>query len=410
MEDEAALEAAFLKSISHLPSEMQDLINKLRLIHTPYFHIVQNDTGVQANMPSPDRLAIDGAKELYSCHLNVNFTKFFAGTNFAGRCNKGGSGYDVRELATLPTLKQRCERLKIDFYSPNTFQSTLKYAEDALVRDSKGRMVPRVAGECVPVNELLPGHFARSYLENRKGGPYDLDRLVYQFNASYCFQELADDNVYYARLPHGFRKTPQGRIVFHMWDGDLFQGWQARIIELESEDSRFRYYYHPYTFQWFPYQMRQGGEWVPYVTAHPTIDMTNFKMSKYTIGAGTKSRASLMGLAAAIAHPSNTVFIVEGVLDAGRIGPPAVSVQGKGIGVGQMDLLTNARRDGFPAFTNYCVIADNDEGGKELQKNVEQMFGTRSICVNSITIPGRFNDVGEMPQAEVDEMIRPYLI
>jgi DNA primase len=85
----------------------------------------------------------------------------------------------------------------------------------------------------------------------------------------------------------------------------------------------------------------------------------------------------------------HTAFIVEGPLDAGRIGPGAVALLGKYMSERHADLLVSK-------FKKLVVVADNDKAGKEMATRIKQLMSERLVDLTFVDIPDQYKDVGEM--------------
>ena len=105
---------------------------------------------------------------------------------------------------------------------------------------------------------------------------------------------------------------------------------------------------------------------------------------------------TLMGVDAAIKFnkvlglKKPTAFIVEGPLDAARIGPGCVALLGKYMSERHADLLVSK-------FKRLIVVADNDKAGQEMANRIKQLMSERSVEVIFVDIPEQYKDVGEMP-------------
>jgi hypothetical protein len=114
-----------------------------------------------------------------------------------------------------------------------------------------------------------------------------------------------------------------------------------------------------------------------------------------------------MGLDAAIRFNSIlgkekvTWFIVEGPLDAGRIGPPALAILGKYMSEYQAAVVAKH-------FSKAVIVADNDFSGKSMKEICKKVLGLK-MEVDTLEVPDGFKDIGEMSQAEATKMIQPYL-
>ena len=93
----------------------------------------------------------------------------------------------------------------------------------------------------------------------------------------------------------------------------------------------------------------------------------------------------------------DTVYVVESTFDAIRLdqnGIPAVATLGSNVSRSQIDMLKKY-------FNNIVVIGDNDDAGKSMQNNILDKVGKRATL---ISIPKRFKDVGDMTDADIQEL------
>jgi DNA primase len=97
-----------------------------------------------------------------------------------------------------------------------------------------------------------------------------------------------------------------------------------------------------------------------------------------------------------------TACIVEGPLDAARIGPGAVALLGKYMSERHADLLVRK-------FKKLIVVADNDKAGQEMAKRIKELMSERRAEVVFIDIPDQYKDVGEMTYEAAIEMIFKHL-
>lgn len=94
----------------------------------------------------------------------------------------------------------------------------------------------------------------------------------------------------------------------------------------------------------------------------------------------------------------DTVYVVESSFDAIRLdqnGMAAVATLGANVTNNQIELLKKY-------FNNVAVVADNDDAGKSMQNLILDKVGKRATI---IPIPQRFKDVGEMQDADIQELI-----
>ena len=371
--------------VTYVSDKHKQLAAQLALLHGKV-RLARESAGIHAYMASPACLLKDGIIELTKLHLAVNLDKYIAGTDLCGQCMKTSKAYRMTSLLRYPPLKER----GIQNITPQVFEADTN--PDYLELDAKGNKVPKGPGECQLLTELPAGHPALEYLAARG---YDPAKLVAQFRASFCHQERSD--LHWRPMPGGFKATPQGRIVFFMDMMGVQAGWQARVLEVERKHAR--YYLHPYEGQWVAVQQRlkPGSPWVPI----PGFE--NWDPAKYLLAYGSKRNSSLMGLDAAIAFNKDQkrklCVLVEGPLDAGRIGPPGIAIMGKFFSENQSKLITTN-------FDDVVFIGDNDEAGKQAKQKVYERLGTApGIRLLLPDLPRTFKDVGEMTDQQAQEFL-----
>jgi 5S rRNA maturation endonuclease (ribonuclease M5) len=375
--------------LQKLSKEEQRIIVRLAFIHGPIDVKLRSDGDLMVNMPCPDCLKLS-RKEFFSRHLGVDIGRKYIKEKqpWCGRCNKTSKPYNLDQLLSMPTLEHRGIK-------PPASRITICMEG---INDNKAGGKPKPPGDVIPVTLLPSNHHAIQYLNSR--GFYDMMSLYNQFETSYCYKAL--EGQYYGRGMLGFDKTPQGRLVFFLKTDGEDKGWQARI--LEKTDSEGKYYFHPHTQSWYKHSVLVDGVWTP------LSGLEELKITKYVIGAGTLSTHTIMGFDAACRHPGDAVIIVEGVLDAAKVGPPAVSMQGKSISDIQVRMITNRyNADGTRKFKRVAVAADNDEAGEYLKERVIHCFQSLGIPVEAVTVPKQYKDIGEMPDREAKELLKDYI-
>jgi len=97
--------------------------------------------------------------------------------------------------------------------------------------------------------------------------------------------------------------------------------------------------------------------------------------------------------------PYDTVYVVESSFDAIRLdqaGLPAVATLGSNVPKSQLELLTKH-------FNNVIVVPDNDEAGQDMAKRIIEKVGPRATVIG---LPSRFKDIGDMTDADIQELTR----
>ena len=280
---------------------------------------------------------------------------------------------------------------------------------ECLVDDGNGNLVPPDPGDVVPINTLPPLHPATEYLLSRN---FNLDSLYKQLGCSYCITEAPENpakGIYYKKLPSNFRDTPQGRIIFYAHVNKVQVGWQARIIERVSDDAK--HYWHPYYNRWVAMERKnEAGKWeaIPEMEIRRPNYSLLWKPSKYKTAFGMARNDVLMGYDAAVDFNKTlnlkapTVFLAEGPLDAGRIGPGCLALLGKYLSDKHAELLL--RR-----FKKLVYFADNDKAGMEATARIKSVFSGKNIKVIFAKVPEPYKDLGEMPNLDAITLAYNYL-
>lgn len=376
-----------LQKTSSAPTELtpqqQRLAEDLMRCHGNV-KIAREANGLHFYIACPECLAGEkGETELWKMHLAMNVDKYIRGNTGAAQCMRTGKLFRIDELTFWPPLEQRGYTS-----GPAKIIDIPLISGEFHEEDEKGRMVPKGPGETIPLNSLPFDHPAVVYLHSRK---FSLVALSNQFAAQYCVKERTD--IRYRRLLHGFRATPQGRVVFYIYHHGVRVGWQARILELEDE--QHRYYWHPYKECWMAVESRETPE-SPWSLMEGWED---WDPAKYIMAHGARRNSILMGFDAARAWNAyhkpkkKFCFLNEGPLDAGRLGPPAVATCGKFLSEQQAVML-------MAAFDVIIIVPDNDVHGNRLYECAGQWIGAKRELV-VVNPPGNRKDPGAMADEEV---------
>jgi hypothetical protein len=352
---------------------------------------------IELQVADPVLLEQDGDKELTSRHLYINVDKVVNEQHFkAARCVKDGRVYDVRSLLNMLPIEERALNIpKSRVKRRVSVVDRLKY----MTRDEYGNMIPQGPGEFIYLNEIKdPEHPAIEYVTKRG---FSAEQLTEQFGAAFCYAE--NPNLPYKKLPGGFRATPQGRIVFFIKQLGVNRGWQARRLERETgKDVQFL---HPYRNEWVTIGEKRNGEMhlLPEflgstIGKSPGALMKN----KYVIGMGVEKSQTLMGFDAALSWSKETgdktIGIVEGVLDAARLGPPFCSIMGLRLSTNQASLIANH-------FERVVYTPDNDRTKKNAEifcESVESLLAEKDIELVKAPPPVEAEDAGDMGNSQVE--------
>lgn len=374
--------------------------------------IRKENQGVHLYMPSPKCLEEDGKREIQACHLTVNADRYLGLGKFINKkgtynadasalCHKTDTRYLVSELLAMPPLEERG--------IPNAPRGELiKASHDRyLVDDGNGNMIPAHPGKVIPIIDLPEDHPAVIYLRDRG---YNLSLLHLQFRCGYCFEETPESkehSLFYKRMPQGFKDTPQGRIIFYVDMEGVQNGWQARVID--KCEGNTKYYLHPYSQAMTPVYTRESEESEWTLMDSYADDRYNWKPSKYKTGQGALRNQLLMGYDAAVRwnailkHEVPFCVLVEGPLDAGRIGPPGVAMLGKYLSRNQALALRSR-------FRRVIFIPDTDKAGKASKDRfLDVMSEFTDMQYDILELPDSFKDVGEMTYEQVWKLIKQIL-
>ena len=284
------------------------------------------------------------------------------------------------------------------------FKVTGADSSKCLVYDENKNLIPDGPGEVISLLNLSKDHVSVKYLQDRG---FDITSLVGQFNCSWCFEEAPeskDMGRFYKNLPGGFKDTSRCRIIFEAWIDGVRKGWQARM--LDRTVNNVVEIYHPYDEEFV-----KVFELDPETKKPSTLLLGNdtnpkaFDISKYKTGFGVKRTQVLLGFDAMLQwnkeNNKSVAVLVEGPLDAGKLGPPAVSMMGKFLSEGQANLFKNK-------IDKVLFIRDNDAAGLETSKKVIDLLQRYVKVVKPLELPRQFKDLGEMSMDEAAAFVEPY--
>lgn len=393
------------------------LAEALANIHGPV-HITQERSGLHLYMASPVCLEQYGRDELHKRHLAVNVSKYLRigqwaakGGRRAGRidscaqCMKTSTPYTITQLLHMPPLSAR---------GIKDTGATVKVVDNSawLTTDPSGNTIPIGPGDVIPVTQLPPEHPAVWYLTQYRK-PYDLERLWRQFRCSFCWREFPESlqpRRRYRPLPAGMKDTPQGRIIFFADQEGIQKSWQGRVIDMIDSAQGVRYVLHPYTGAWTPVESRHpDGKFRPL----PEIQQSKYdwSLTKYRNARGSSRNDILFGLDAAVmwnrqqgrTGRDTVAGLVEGPLDAGRVGPPFVALTGKFISPDQADILATR-------FRRVIFVSDTDPVGLQSREAAAAMFAGRMdlkiIKLEEFGQQGK--DLGDLSNEDAETIIKPY--
>jgi hypothetical protein len=379
-------------SPGELTERQRKICEALSRIHGDV-NVARESSGIHLYMSCPCCLEEDGKVEMSRKHLTINLTKL-VDQKHAGAilCMKRKTKYQFQQLIEMPNLEQRGYKY-IYREGENDFSVSRKTKLEEI---KPGLWVPKLPGETIPLGNLDEDHPAIQYLLGRNFVPSVLEE---QFAASWCVEELDDENIFYRRGPKGFHDTPQDRIIFFAYqDGDRV-GWQGRYLETKSDTQHE--VFHPYRHRWEAIRTRSG----PGEPWEPVEGLEKFSMSKYLTAAGMSRNQMLMGYDATrrfnadITFNHRFVILTEGPLDAGRFGPPACPTLGKFVSIAQLRL---ARQLG----QRIIYVSQNDDDkpenpAKAARERLRKMSVEVGIPIEIVLPPPGVSDVGELASNDI---------
>jgi hypothetical protein len=397
-------------SSTELPQRVLNLAERLSKIHGRVT-AARETSGIQLYMGCPRCLELEGERALTTMKFSVNASRFFVTDQWARRtgtynversasCMKCKFSPNVEELLTMSPLT---ERGHVNRESAVVVGSLSR----KLVPDGNGHMVPPGPGKVQSLLDLPKDHPGRWYIESRG---YDILTLEEQFGVCWCYEELpasTELNIFYANLPKGFRNTPQGRVIFFASMYGALMSWQGRIPEYV--DGNHKYYWHPYQNQWTLCEIRDYNEkgelkWMP--TAEIKAHRLDWNLNKYKSATHSSRNETLFGLDAAISWSQRagkaTCLLMEGPLDAGRFGAPAVAQIGSSLSPQQANMLLNS-------FRKIVYIQDKGEAGEKSLATVKGHLEGRCELIFE-NLPDGINDPGDLPQALANEIYLKHLV
>ena len=405
-----------------VPREVRMLAESLSRLHGP--SVIRNESnGYHIYLPCPECLLTDGRKELHSKHLTVNASRYKQLEDWTGKhglldeeyardfsavCHKNDIRFKVTDLLNERIYQTLDKRGIKDVNSHVASASTVRY--ECLIDDGKGNMVPQDPGEVIPLSSLPSQHPAILYLQDRN---YSIETLESQFNCGYCETEAPENStkgIYYKKLPLDFKDTSQGRIIFYAYINNVQVGWQARIID-RVINGNIKQYWHPYKKIWINVEYKQNGKWcvLPGVETKQYNIERIWKPSKYKTAFGMPKNEVLMGVDAAVqfnkimALKKPTAFIVEGPLDAGRIGPGGIAMLGKYLSDSQANILVRK-------FKRLIMVMDNDAAGVSAKLRIQKVMQDKAVDIIFAEVPSAYKDIGEMAQKDATNFAYSYLI
>lgn len=382
---------------------VQQLQERLSEIHGP-ISIRHEASGKHLTLACPLCLQAYGRREFNSKHLQINVDKYFGLGQHSQRfltlqtvkkkgyaqCMKEHGPFSMDQILGWPTLQER----GIDNVEPRIIDQG--DGSRYLIPDIRGYMIPDHPGKVIPLTSLPKSHPATLYLETRD---YDPVLLHSQFRAAWCVEEAPEGEQYrrfYRKHGHGWKSTPQGRIIFYSDVSGIQACWQARFLELDLAGDR--YVWHPYRESWETRPAWSKGQ----------------EPIKYYTAPGARRNSQLCGYDAVMSsmaskEPADRIVVLtEGPLDAARFPDRGLAVLGKNLSYAQAMLLTVACQGVILAF-------DADKYGAEACVKASALLSEVGLrTVNFFTKEEQESegkmDVGELGYVACAERLKTLLL
>lgn len=276
--------------------------------------------------------------------------------------------YSVQELLSMSTISERHpdihSRAEVAGGGSDDRESNW------IIDPGSGVLCPPPPGKVTPIIEMPKASAAVWYLEHRG---FDIQRLWEQFRCSWCYEEHPEkqNNVFYRRMPGGWRDTGQSRLIFYGLHNGAPLTWQARYPEYTTEDKLNKYALNPYTLQWDHVATRAAGHqsWFPVSPFDQVNETGSLKWSPSKYRTAPHGYRDMIGWDAAVANPDHHGFrwcvLCEGPLDAARVGPGGLAIMGKSLNAEKAAKVAAEFHIVFTAF-------DNDTAGREATEKISR--------------------------------------
>lgn len=400
--------------LSAAPEAVKRLMERIGRAQGCEVRVFRETSGYHIYFPCPACLQTHGARELKDPKYALNASKYLGIGKYAGESKASkrfnpamensrmeeshnadlGSGicmrtrdqppgkrhmYTMTEILSMPTITERhpdiMTRKKLVGMVGNDERESFWVPHPY----GNGAKCPPYAGDMVPIHVLAitqPNHPAVEYILGRR---YDPVTLWNQFRCAFCVHEWPHkkNQVFYPKMPGGWRDTPQHRIIFHSMINGEPMTWQGRFIEKLSDDGLDKFALNPYELKWDHVATRSNikSAWIPVAPFDALDERGNLRWSPSKYRTAKHSSRELMGWDAAIERANKSeglrwCVLGEGPLDGARVGPGGIALIGKSISdINAMKVAQNFHI----AFTAF----DNDRAGREATEKV-----TRSLLSN----------------------------
>lgn len=395
-----------------VPKEVMELAEALAEKHS-CVSIHQGAKGIHIHIPDPEGLENEGAHALDTRKLQINAELFL-----------GIGRYDVDRYPTLANRKVwekyrskglevpccYCQKTGRKDYSVHDLLTKYKPVTERglslggrggvegvhtgisdtanLVDDGTGTMVPAPCGETVLLENLPSGHPALNYLLQRGFDPVYASRT---YGICYCTEAAPPSRakgVYYSLIAGDLRNTYKGRIMIPIRVDGHTVGYQGRCIEAKDVEGR-RIVYDGDKWQYVP--ETEGKR------LHKYMNATGMARNKALFGF---DQADLWNIDNGYYGERRRCILVEGPLDALRVGPPAVAILGAHLSPGQAALITDK-------FARVIIAGDNDDAGRRAVGNIMTALenaGMNMAMVDQVVIPSG-KDLGDMETRAALELV-----
>ena len=465
--DQMSAEINTVGSASHAPDPVRKFAEKLAKVQGCKVTLSNEARGYHIYIPCPECLHTHGKRELADPKYAINVSKAlglgdaykgpkgdgFMPTTAQGmqdmmdhdremdskssvcmrtRQSKEPHRFSISELMTMTTISER--HPDIQTRAEVVGQAGSADRESHWEADPEsGVLCPPPPGIVVPITSLPPDHPAVRYLTDRG---YDLQRLWQQFRCSFCVEEYPEgkNDVFYRKMPAGWKDTPQHRIIFHSLHKGAPLTWQGRYPEKLDTEGLNKFMLHPYVaalanrtrdlqvscsdgsrFVWSHVATRpsHNAAWIPVPPFDEQTETGTLKFQPSKYRTAKYSTRQMMGWDAALARadadsdPLRWCVLCEGPLDAARVGPGGIALIGSSISPENAEKVASAFHVVFTAF-------DEDRAGKEATDRIGKMIlgAKQRAPLVQMVVPLQIasgKDIGDMSQEAFDALLQKTL-
>lgn len=399
-------ETIYANGVVGIPDAVRSLAERLEKIHA-VVSIHREANGIHIHIPDPRLLETDGKKELYSRHLAINAELYLGIGRYdvdmfptaqnrelwekyrskgkevpCAQSHKTDRVYSVKDLLSMSPIEKR----GLDLAHVKHRTAAAADGSLNLVDDGTGTKVPAWCGTTVKLSSLPITHPAVVYLADRGFNPF-LESSRY--GLEYCISaapQSREKGVFYSRAGN-LLNTPEGRIIIPIFVDGHRVGYQCRLIDTVSDGKRFIW---------------QNNKW------NEVDEDTGKRLHKYLNAQGSNRNSILFGYDQAVnwsaGKPDKVCVLVEGPLDAIRVGPPAIAVLGSSLSPVQAKLIASK-------FNRVVIAGDNDEPGRRAVRKMLYMLQDANINpanIDEVIVPTG-KDIGGMTYEAAAELLKDKL-